>query len=88
MPSAFEGLGIVIVEAQAAGLKCLVSDVVPHEADCGGVMYKSLFADKSSWVQTMSDMLDGKIHLEIIEEKLQNFSVQHMVNQMEEVFKC
>lgn len=32
-PSKLEGLGIALVEAQAAGLPCLVSDVVPEEAD-------------------------------------------------------
>lgn len=31
-PSLFEGLGIVAVEAQAAGLKCVVADTVPKEA--------------------------------------------------------
>lgn len=32
LPSRFEGLGIGIVEAQATGLSCLVSSVVPTEA--------------------------------------------------------
>lgn len=32
-PSAFEGLGLVLIEAQAAGLRCLISDVVPEEVD-------------------------------------------------------
>lgn len=31
-PSIFEGLGIVLIEAQAMGLKCIVSDAVPAEA--------------------------------------------------------
>lgn len=33
LPSRYEGLGIVAVEAQAAGLKCILSDAVPKEAD-------------------------------------------------------
>ena len=32
-PSLFEGLGLVLVEAQAAGLPCIFSDVVPREAE-------------------------------------------------------
>lgn len=32
-PSHYEGLGIVTVEAQAAGLHCVISDVVPKEVD-------------------------------------------------------
>ena len=31
-PSKYEGLGLVVVEAQAAGLPCLISDRVPAEA--------------------------------------------------------
>src|SRR5205807_5816908 len=32
-PSLYEGLGMALVEAQAAGLACFCSDVIPDEAD-------------------------------------------------------
>ena len=32
-PSLHEGLGIVVIEAQASGLPCIVSDAVPQDAD-------------------------------------------------------
>ncbi|WP_350635004.1 glycosyltransferase [Pseudoalteromonas sp. GW168-MNA-CIBAN-0100] len=32
-PSIFEGLGLAFIEAQAAGLNCIISDKIPREAD-------------------------------------------------------
>lgn len=87
MPSIFEGLGIVIIEAQAAGLPCIVSDTVPKEANCGAVHYIPLNADKSVWAQAMSDVLDCKLKLKVDEESLQQFSIHHMAEQMIQVFE-
>lgn len=58
-PSQYEGLGIVLVEAQAAGVHCLVSDIVPHEVDLGLglVHFESLDAGISTWVNTMRQLL-------------------------------
>jgi glycosyltransferase involved in cell wall biosynthesis len=48
-PSNYEGLGITLIEAQASGLKCLASDVVPRESQCGLVKYKPLQDGYFSW---------------------------------------
>ena len=37
-PSKYEGLGIALIEAQAAGLKCLASSEIPKEADVTGLV--------------------------------------------------
>jgi glycosyltransferase involved in cell wall biosynthesis len=45
-PSLFEGLGLVGVEAQAAGLPCLFSTIIPHEADVVTDLIKRVSLDK------------------------------------------
>lgn len=53
-PSHFEGLGLVVVEAQAAGLPCLISKAVPEEADAvPGLIHRlSLDDPPEVWAQT------------------------------------
>ncbi len=54
-PSAFEGLGLAIVEAQAAGLPCVISNVVPREADViGGLVRRLGLSDSSqAWAEAV-----------------------------------
>lgn len=50
MPSLFEGLPFSLVEAQAAGIPCVVSDTVSPEANLTDLMnYMSLNLDASVW---------------------------------------
>lgn len=86
LPSVFEGLGIVLIEAQASGLPCIASDTVPKKANCGAVHYIPLTADKTVWAETMSKVLDGKLQLKVNEASLQQFSIHHMAEQMMRVF--
>ena len=58
MPSFYEGLPVSIIEAEASGLKCLLSDVITRETDItGNVEFFSLDESPKMWAEKISEML-------------------------------
>lgn len=59
-PSKFEGLGLALIEAQATGLECLASNVVPKKARvCEElVSYIDLIEDSKEWSKLILDIKD------------------------------
>ncbi len=59
-PSLFEGLGISIIEAQTAGLRCVVSDAVPQEAFVTELVEPlPLSAGAERWAEAVLRHADG-----------------------------
>ena len=85
MPSLFEGLPFSLVEAQAAGLKCIVSDVVTKTADAGLVSFFPLDGTAAQWAEFISRQLDLPEH-KADEEKLKKFDISYTVKQLEEIY--
>jgi len=61
-PSLWEGLGLVVVEAQAAGLPCIVSEWVPAEATVlpEGVERVPLSGGQGQWVLALVQALEHR----------------------------
>ena len=58
MPSILEGLPVVLVEAQAAGVNCVISTNIPKECDMGiGLInYQSLNSNLNDWVDLILNL--------------------------------
>lgn len=85
-PSVFEGLGLVLIEAQATGMKCFTSkDVVPKEAQVSELLkYISLERSAKEWTEIIlnsdlerkdirQDLEDRKYLIEQTAEELGKF---------------
>ena len=73
LPSKFEGFGLACVEAQASGLNCVVSDVLPREVNVSGlVKFVSSDATMGQWVSTLSDAISQKTNRADAVYKVQN----------------
>ncbi|PAD40396.1 glycosyltransferase family 1 protein [Terribacillus sp. 7520-G] len=71
-PSIFEGLGIALVEAQATGLPCIVSDNIPNEAlMTDNVKKLSLNQPSVEWIRQIVDVSDKKINRNLQFKKVQ-----------------
>lgn len=53
LPSIYEGLPVVMVEAQASGLPCYVSERVTKEANIGGRVKFISLSDECRWVEEL-----------------------------------
>ena len=58
MPSLSEGLGVAALEAQAAGLPCVLSDTIPVEVDIGAGLcqFCSITEGETSWLNALNNI--------------------------------
>ena len=57
-PSLWEGLPLTLIEAQAAGLRCIVSESVTAEVSLGGCTYLPLNIGAGAWADALLENLE------------------------------
>ena len=88
MPSLFEGLPFVLVEAQAAGLPCVVSDTVdPQVKITPNVEFLSLSRPTSEWAEAISRILKNFRRVKTDQSVIDNgFSIERTVKKLETLY--
>ena len=89
LPSLYEGLGIVNIEAQASGLHCVVSDAMPKEVFATNLIEAhSLEAPKDEWVNAFLEVVDSNIKRKSSLSLLQqaNFDIKQQAKNLEKYY--
>lgn len=91
-PSIYEGLGLVLLEAQAAGLPCLVSQAIQPEADInlGLIKQLNLGDGVEKWSNAILEMNNySKLDKETIQDAFENsdYSTEKCINKLMSIYE-
>lgn len=82
-PSLFEGLGIALIEAEASGLKCVISDTVPKETHLTERLTAlSLNAPASEWCDAV---LDNSL-TSPLEGDIEAYDIKNVMKKLEGIY--
>ncbi len=89
LPSLFEGMPNVVIEAQAASLPCIVSESVTSEIDMGlGLVYfKSLEETRDSWLELLFNLPNNVRPKEIERIKQKGYDINSQIKWLENFYK-
>ena len=90
-PSKFEGLPVVLLEAQITGLPCIVSDKITNEVDFGEICWLSVEEDPQNWAKAIlqtavrSNTQRSDYRKEHI-TKIEHYDISQTVKQLDTIY--
>jgi len=86
-PSLYEGLGMVLIEAQIAGLPCITSDAVPADAKISNLAtFLSLSKTADYWSKKCIELSDVKRKSHVDEAKKNSFDIVEEAKKLEKIY--
>lgn len=86
LPSKFEGLGIVNIEAQASGLPCVVSSIVPTETKVSANIYYLDLNNIKQWENLIIGISAKKNHRNVRSKELSYYDIKKLSKELEEKY--
>lgn len=87
-PSLYEGLGVVLIEAQTSGLPCVASDTIPDEAILTNdlVLKISLENTADEWAERIISILNKKRYSRVDDVKAHGYDINDAVKWLEDFY--
>lgn len=88
LPSIFEGLGIVLIEAQANGLKCIISNTIPHDAIITSNVITRDINNLNEWVDSLLQVKENLSRSNCLKEiKKNGYDLDNEAKELENIYE-